>query len=121
VRRTIAVGVAYGSDVGQAAQIVLRCAQGNPDVLPQPAADVLFEDFGADSLLLRLRYWTRLDSARGGPGVDSDLRFAIHDALEEAGIVIAFPQRDVHVDVPGTLRVELAERAAAPPSGATRR
>jgi len=107
VRRTIAVGVAYGSDVSQAAQIILRCAQGNPDVLAQPPADVLFEDFGADSLLLRLRYWTRLDSPRGGPGVDSDLRFAIHDALKGAGISIAFPQRDVHLDVPGSLRVEL--------------
>jgi small-conductance mechanosensitive channel len=114
VRRTIAVGVAYGSDIGRAAQIVLRCAQGNPHVLPQPPADVLFEDFAADSLLLRLRYWTRLDSPRGGPGVDSDLRFAIHDALRDAGIVIAFPQRDVHLDVPGTLRVELGGGAPAP-------
>jgi small-conductance mechanosensitive channel len=116
VRRTIAIGVAYGSDIGQAAQIVLRCAQGNPDVLPQPPADVLFEDFGADALVLRLRYWTRVDGARGGPGVDSDLRFAIHDALKEAGVVIAFPQRDVHLDVPGTLRVELGAAAATPPA-----
>ncbi|MDZ7589346.1 MAG: mechanosensitive ion channel [Rubrivivax sp.] len=108
VRRAIAVGVAYGSDVSQAAQAILRCAQGNPEVLAQPPADVLFEDFGADSLLLRLRYWTRLDRPRGGPGIDSDLRFAIHDALKEAGIAIAFPQRDVHLDVPGSLRVELA-------------
>jgi potassium efflux system protein len=115
VRRTIAVGVAYGSDIGQAAQIVLHCAQGNPHVLPQPPADVLFEDFGSDALVLRLRYWTRLDSPRGGPGVDSDLRFAIHDALKEAGIGIAFPQRDVHLDVPGTLRVELGP--AAPRAG----
>lgn len=113
VRRTIAVGVAYGSDMRRAAQTILRCAQGNPDVLPQPAADVLFEDFGADALVLRLRYWTRLDGPRGGPGVDSDLRFAIHDALAEQGIAIAFPQRDVHLDVPGALRIELAGRMDA--------
>ena len=118
VRRTIAVGVAYGSDVSLAAQIILRCAQGNPEVLAQPPADVLFEDFGADSLLLRLRYWTRLDSQRGGPGVDSDLRFAIHDALKGAGIGIAFPQRDVHLDVPGSLRVELTGGTPPPtPAG----
>ena len=86
-------------------------------MLAQPPADVLFEDFGADSLLLRLRYWTRLDGPRGGPGVDSDLRFAIHDALKEAGISIAFPQRDVHLDVPGSLRVELAAAAPAPALG----
>jgi small-conductance mechanosensitive channel len=117
VRRTIAVGVAYGSDVSQAAQIILRCAQGNPEVLAQPPADVLFEDFGADSLLLRLRYWTRLDGPRGGPGVDSDLRFAIHDALRDVGISIAFPQRDVHLDVPGSLRVELTAAPAPAAAG----
>jgi potassium efflux system protein len=112
VRRTIAVGVAYGSDIRRAAQLVLHCATGNPDVLAQPPADVLFEDFGADSLLLRLRYWTRLDGPRGGSVVDSDLRFAIHDALAEAGIVIAFPQRDVHLDMAAPLRVELTAAAA---------
>ena len=113
VRRTIAVGVAYGSDMRRAAEIILSCAHGHPDVLVQPAADVLLEDFGADSLLLRLLYWTRLDGPRGGPVVDSDLRFAIHDALAEAGIVIAFPQRDVHLDVVAPLRVEMAAPAAA--------
>jgi small-conductance mechanosensitive channel len=118
VRRTIAVGVAYGSDVRQAAEIIRRCAQGHADVLVQPAVDVLFEDFGADSLLLRLRYWTRLDGPRGGSVVDSDLRFAINDALAEAGIVIAFPQRDVHLDVVAPLRVELAAPAAAGAPGA---
>ena len=112
VRRTIAVGVAYGSDVRQAAQLLLRCAHGSPDVLPQPPAEVLFEDFGADALILRLRYWVRLDSPRAGPVIDSDLRFAIHDALAEAGIAIAFPQRDVHLDVPGALRVELMRTGA---------
>jgi Small-conductance mechanosensitive channel len=28
----------------------------------------------------------------------SDLRFLICEAFEKAGIVVAFPQRDVHID-----------------------
>jgi small-conductance mechanosensitive channel len=62
---------------------------------------VLFEDFSAHDLTFRLYYWMRLGGTRGGPGVDSDLRFAVADALAAAGIGMAFPQRDVHLDLAG--------------------
>ena len=107
VRRSIVVGVAYGSDVRKAAQLVTDCAVGHASVLPDPPPEVLFDDFGSDALSLRLLYWIRLGGPRGGPTVDSDLRYAIDDALHAAGIDIAFPQRDVHLDVTGPLRVEL--------------
>jgi small-conductance mechanosensitive channel len=47
----------------------------------------------------------------------SDLRFMIERQFREAGIVMAFPQRDVHLDSAGPLRVELvrAADAATPP------
>jgi len=108
MRRTIAVGVAYGSDVRKAAQLVTDCARAHASVLTDPPPEVLFDDFGSDALMLRLLYWIRLGGPRGGPTVDSDLRYAIDDALRAAGIAIAFPQRDVHLDVTGPLRVELS-------------
>jgi small-conductance mechanosensitive channel len=107
VRRVIAVGVAYGSDAREAARLIGACARAHESVLSDPAPDVLFDDFGSDALVLRLRYWIRLDGPRTGPTVDSDLRYAIDDALRAAGIAIAFPQRDVHLEVAGPLRVEL--------------
>jgi small-conductance mechanosensitive channel len=107
VRRTVTVGVAYGSDLRKAAQLILDCAKEHQAVLPEPPAEVLFEEFGANDLTLRLYYWTRLGGPRGGPGVDSDLRFAIADALAAAGIGMAFPQRDVHLDLVKPLQVEL--------------
>jgi small-conductance mechanosensitive channel len=108
VRRSVVVGVSYGSNLRQAATLITDCAAAHEAVLKQPTPEVFFEDFGSDSLTLRLQYWTRLGGERAGPSVDSDLRFAISDALQAAGIGIAFPQRDVHLDVPGSLRVELA-------------
>jgi small-conductance mechanosensitive channel len=30
--------------------------------------------------------------------IESDLRFIINEQFREAGIVIAFPQRDIHID-----------------------
>lgn len=110
MRRVILVGVAYGADVRRAASLIRDCASAHPEVLTEPAPEVLFEDFASDALTLRLLYWFRLGGPRSGSGVDSDLRFAINDALAAAGIPIAFPQRDVHLDMAGPLRVELLRK-----------
>ncbi|MEJ6004177.1 mechanosensitive ion channel domain-containing protein [Paucibacter sp. AS339] len=107
VRRVIQVGVAYGSDVRRATQLITECAAAHSSVLPEPPPEVFFDDFAADALNLRLLYWFRLNGPRSGAGVDSDLRFAINDALAAAGIAIAFPQRDVHLDMAAPLKVEL--------------
>jgi small-conductance mechanosensitive channel len=107
--------VAYGSDVRQAAALVLGCARGHGAVLADPQAEVLFDDFGSDALMLRLQYWLHLGGERNGPTVDSDLRFAIEQALREAGIGIAFPQRDVHLDLAGPVQVAMV--ALPTPSG----
>lgn len=113
VRRVILVGVAYGSDVRRATQLITDCAAAHPSVLPEPPPEVFFDDFAADALSLRLQYWFRLNGPRSGAGVDSDLRFAINDALAAAGISIAFPQRDVHLDVLGPIKVAIEPRAGA--------
>ena len=114
VRRVVEVGVAYGCDVRRAAELVTACAQAHESVLAAPEPEVLLSNFGSDALTLRLLYWTRLGGIRGGPGVDSDLRFAIEQTLRQAGIGIAFPQRDVHLDLAGPVRVALVRAAAQP-------
>jgi small-conductance mechanosensitive channel len=104
--------VRYGDDASRAAALVRTCAEADPDVLRTPAPEVLFDDFGPDAQVLRLLYWLRLGGRRAGPTVDSDLRHAISAALAAEGLVIAYPQRDVHLDVVGPLDVRL--RGAAP-------
>jgi small-conductance mechanosensitive channel len=39
--------------------------------------------------------------------VCSDLRHRIAEVLDRAGIVVAFPQRDVHLDTKGPIEVKL--------------
>jgi len=66
---------------------------------------VRFDDFGSDSLVFTLLFW--LDSGKVGRlQLASDLRFMIDKAFADAGITIAFPQRDVHFDSDKPLRVE---------------
>jgi len=88
VRRVIGVNVARGCDVRKASELLAGCALAHGSVLPDPPPAVLFDDFSKDSLVLRLQYWVRLDGPRSGPAVDSDLRYAINDALHAAGIGI---------------------------------
>ena len=43
-----------------------------------------------------------------GAKIRSEIRVAIDDAFNDAGIVIAFPQRDVHIDMQSPIEVRLA-------------
>ena len=46
--------------------------------------------------------------------IESDVRFRIDELYREAGIVIAFPQRDVHLDSVSPVEVRIVERAEQP-------
>ncbi len=99
VRREIAVGVAYGSDVPRVMQILTAVANAHSNVLKYPPPTALFSNFGDSTLDFLLRFWVRdYDVA---VGTSSDLRLAIEKAFREQGIEVAFPQMDVHIrDVP---------------------
>ena len=93
-RMRIEVGVAYGTDPEKAAELITGVATANQDVDTHPEPYCLFVGLGDSSLDFELRAWT--SSARY-IHVASDLRFAIVRTLDEAGIEIPFPQRDVRV------------------------
>ncbi len=109
VRFKIAVGVAYGSDVREVARLLIECTERHGLVLKEPAPDVLFEDFGPDALNFGLYYWVAIGPKVSGAKVASDLRFIVEKSMNEHGIVIAFPQRDVHIDSAQALKVELVD------------
>lgn len=96
-RLIIPVGVAYGSDIPRARDLMLEAAQENERVSDEPVPQVLFFNFGDNTLDLQLRCFI--------PDVDfrlkttSELNEAINDKFNAAGISIAFPQRDVHLDI----------------------
>ncbi len=64
-------------------------------VLRTPEPQVLFRDFGESSLDFEFRVW--ISNADERLRVASDLRHEIDRRFREAGIEIAFPQRDLHV------------------------
>jgi potassium efflux system protein len=104
-RLLIPVGVAYGSDVDQAMALITEAAQENPRVLPEPLPFTAFEGFGDNTLNLTLRCF--IDSIEYRLATISELHQAINRKLNAAGIVIAFPQRDVHLDTTRPLDIRV--------------
>ena len=97
-RTTVRVGIAYGSPVRKAAELIELAAKEHPDVLKDPATSVLFEDFGDSALIFDLHIWVNASAERSLRKIRSDLRYKIDDLFHENNIVIAFPQRDIHID-----------------------
>jgi small-conductance mechanosensitive channel len=95
VRFRIPVSVSYDSDVRHVERLLLEVAHANPDVLDDPAPAVRFAAFGDSALQFELRAWTVSLMQRKGKLI-SDLNFAILEKFRLHGIVIPFPQRDVH-------------------------
>jgi small conductance mechanosensitive channel len=93
LRGAIAVGVAYGTDLDRAIEVVIAACRGNDKVLDDPAPSVNFAGFGASSLDLEVRPWSTSDD---NLAMLHEVRLAIYNALDEAGIEIPFDQVVVH-------------------------
>ncbi len=104
VRFRIPVGVAYGSDIAKVTEALLAVARENRNTLSDPAPGVFLNEFGDNSINFELVVWSSEMSYRPRH-YRSDLNFAIERKFREAGIEIAFPQRDLHIRS-GVLKVE---------------
>jgi small-conductance mechanosensitive channel len=104
VRFRIPVGVAYGSDIDKVVQALIAAGAENEHTLKDPAPSVFLEKFGESSIDFELVVWSSEMSYRPRR-YRSDLNFAIEKKLREAGIEIAFPQRDLHIRS-GVIKVE---------------
>ncbi len=111
IRIRIPVGVAYGSDTQLATELLVKAARKNPHVLSEPAADAIFKGFGDNSLNFELRVY--INGIENWWSMQHELNVTIDNAFKKAGVTIAFPQRDVHLDATNPLEV----RVVSGPSG----
>lgn len=97
-RIRIEVGVSYDSDPDQVEKLLLEVAEQNSDVEqndPTRMPLVRFQDFGDSSLTFVLVAW--INNVIKLRQINSDLHHQVFHKLKEAGVTIAFPQRDVHI------------------------
>ena len=100
MRCELNVGVAYGSDITKVVESIKEAVNLCDMVLKIKDPEVLFTDFGDSSLVFQVRFWIHVDNTFAAP---SQVRHAIDNIFRTNGIVIAFPQMDVHVDSPESL------------------
>jgi small-conductance mechanosensitive channel len=98
VRLEIDVGVSYGSDLEVVLRSLKEVAEEHPEVLKNPAPEVLHGGFGDSAWNMRLRAW--IDRPQRHPQVRSAINCAIVRKFRENGVEIPFPQRDLHVRSP---------------------
>jgi len=105
-RIEIAVGVAYGSDPVRVIEILTSVAESEPRVMTDPAPRVIMIGFGDSSLDFSVRIWT--SDIDNWTQLRSDVIIEIGARLAAEGIVIPFPQRDLHI-VSGALGPDAGE------------
>lgn len=109
-RFQVSVGVSYEADPEQVREVLLQCMARQDDIVQEEPNKPLvrFTGFGDSSLDFDLLFWSqrifRVEKLR------SDLRFDVFASLKRAGIVIPYPQRDIHVkELPGAWRGRLPD------------
>ncbi|HWS04070.1 MAG TPA: hypothetical protein VN448_11875, partial [Gammaproteobacteria bacterium] len=65
-----------------------------------------------NALMFAVDFWVNVSTQTDFRVVASDLRFMIERLFREAGIVIAYPQRDVHLDQTRPLEIIVKSEAA---------
>jgi small-conductance mechanosensitive channel len=92
-RIQIHIGVAYGTDIEFARQVMIDAVQGVEGVLPDRPVEALFLEFADSAMIFRVRWW--LESYEDTRRMFDRVNTALYKALEGAGIEIPFPQRDL--------------------------
>jgi small-conductance mechanosensitive channel len=107
IRSLVRVGVAYGSPIKKVAELIRQAIEDVPDILKDPDPVIVFEDFGDNALIFEAYFWAELSNQRQQRQIRSDVRFRIDELFQQNDIVIAFPQRDVHLAGVSPLDVRL--------------
>lgn len=119
VRTTLRVGVEYGSPVVKVAELIMQAVEEQPEVKAEPHPSVVFEDFGDSALVFDTYFWCDVGGEKFLREIRSAIRFRITELFAEHDITIAFPQRDVHLDVSRPLEINVL-RGTKPGSGDVR-
>jgi small-conductance mechanosensitive channel len=113
IRTFVSVGVAYGTAPGETERLLLQAANEHERVFDRPAPVAWFVNFGDNALAFEVHFWIRIRSIHDKHQVESDIRHRIDQLFADAGLVIAFPQRDLHLDTARPLEIRLARSLRA--------
>jgi small-conductance mechanosensitive channel len=106
VRIDLDFGVSYEASPHHVRDVAKQAATTHKRVQAVPAPVCHITEFGDSSINYKLRFWIR-DPGQGTVNVRGDIFLALWDALQEAGIGIPYPHRDIAMR--GPIQVELSD------------
>jgi len=109
------VGIAYGTDIETARQVIVDAVRKIEGVLPDRPVDALYDEMGDSAMDFRVRWW--IESYRDTRRMFDKVHTALQHALDEAGIECPFPTQTLN------LKMKSEEAAQSPQSfqGLTRK
>ena len=110
IRINVAVGVAYGSPTDRVIELLQQALEQTPEVKAEPEPIILFSDFGSDSLNFEVHFWIHMRLIMDAKRAKSNVRRKIDQLFRENDITIAYPQRDVHLDIERPIEINLVDQ-----------
>jgi MscS family membrane protein len=96
-RIQIEIGIAYGTDIEKARNLMVDTIQKVEGVLQNQPVEALFLNFGDSALIFRLRWW--IESYIDTRQMFDKVNTALYKELQKEGIEIPFPQREIILQV----------------------
>jgi small conductance mechanosensitive channel len=93
-RLELSVGIAYSDSVDAAFQVMQGIISAETRLLKDPAAQVILQSLEDSSVKITIRAWAEIQDYWN---IYWDMNKSIKAKIEEAGLHIPFPQRDVHI------------------------
>jgi small-conductance mechanosensitive channel len=116
VRRSLRVGVAYGTSPQTVMAVLTESAARHGLVLKTPEPFATFDDFGDSALIFSLYFWVELGKGTNAMIVASDLRLMIEKRFTDAGIGVPYPQREMHLTTDKPIQIQMAPAPETPPA-----
>ncbi len=105
VRQRLPLGVSYSSNLHKAIELVVEASMAEERVLKQPEPRCLLKGFGDNSVDLELRFWLK-DPQNGLSNIKNNILLRVWDLFAENDIHFPFPQRELHIEKPVSVRIE---------------
>ena len=119
LRFDVKVGVPHGTSAREVSRLMLRAVQDHGQVLDDPPPVVLLQEFGESALIFQVFFWLEMTDRNDVRVICSDVRFRIARLFRDAGIRLAYPQRDLHLDSSRPLDVRMVTGGETDYSGDT--
>ncbi|NMM43717.1 mechanosensitive ion channel [Rhodospirillaceae bacterium KN72] len=93
-RMDLVVGISYEDDIGKALEILNGLMEKDDRVLKDPAPQTMVTTLGDSSVNITMRFWAK---SADFWALKWDMTRWSKEKIEEGGLSIPFPQRDVHM------------------------